>query len=107
MSSRGYSFRRGSVDTTITPHLYYGSIDISEDIAEEYWNWTRTSEHPAEGDEERDNSWASAHEHMRVLHLTNADMPRDWSSANKAIFTLTVSVNDGKTTRIVDNQIIS
>ena len=58
-----------------------------------------------------DESWDAQHTGLvtgiKTLHLTNNDMPQTWSSANKAIFTCTVSVNDGKTTRIVDNQIIS
>lgn len=108
VSSKGYSFRRGNVDTVITPHLFYGNVDITNDVAAEYWNWTRESE---SGKTVADESWDAQHTGLvtgiRTLHLTNNDMPQTWSSANKAIFTCTVSVNDGKTTRIVDNQIIS
>lgn len=108
VSSKGYSFRRGNVDTVITPHLFYGNVDITNDVAAEYWNWTRESE---SGKTVADESWDAQHAGLvtgiKNLHLTNNDMPQTWSSANKAIFTCTVSVNDGKTTRIVDNQIIS
>lgn len=108
VSSKGYSFRRGAVNTDITPHLFYGNVDITGDIAAEYWNWTRESE---SGKTVADESWDAQHTGLvtgiKALHLTNNDMPQTWSSANKAIFTCTVSVNDGKTTRIVDNQIIS
>ena len=108
VSSKGYSFRRGNVDTVITPHLFYGNVDITNDVAAEYWNWTRESE---SGKTVADESWDAQHTGLvtgiKTLHLTNNDMPQTWSSANKAIFTCTVSVNDGKTTRIVDNQIIS
>ena len=108
VSSKGYSFRRGNVDTVITPHLFYGNVDITNDVAAEYWNWTRESE---SGKAVADESWDAQHTGLvtgiKTLHLTNNDMPQTWSSANKAIFTCTVSVNDGKTTRIVDNQIIS
>lgn len=108
VSSKGYSFRRGNVDTVVTPHLFYGNVDITNDVAAEYWNWTRESE---SGKTVADESWDAQHTGLftgiKTLHLTNNDMPQTWSSANKAIFTCTVSVNDGKTTRIVDNQIIS
>lgn len=110
VSSKGYSFRRGYVDTVITPHLFYGNVDISNDdeIDAQYWNWTRSSE---SGKTTADEAWDAKHTglvtRIKTLHLTNNDMPQTWSSANKAIFTCTVSVNDGKTTRIVENQIIS
>lgn len=104
VSSKGYSFRRGGVNTTITPHLYYGNVDITEDVAAEYWTWTRESE---SGKTEQDEAWDAEHEQQKVLNLTNSDMPSTWSIGDKAIFTCTVVLNDGKTTRIVDNQIIS
>jgi len=111
VSSKGYSFRRGYVDTVITPHLFYGNVEIDADGTEidaQYWNWTRSSE---SGKTTADEAWDAKHTGLvtgiKTLHLTNNDMPQTWSSANKAIFTCTVSVNDGKTTRIVDNQIIS
>ncbi len=103
-SSRGYSFRRGAVNTTITPYLFYGNVDITDDVDEEYWLWTRESE---SGKTEQDATWDAQHTRQKVLQLSNTDMPQGWSSANKAIFTCTVTVNDGKTTRIVNNQIIS
>ena len=123
VSSKGYSFRRGAVNTDITPHLFYGNVDISgdleitEEVADEYWNWTRHEEvnetfDPQTGERiivytPQDETWNAQHQHMRLLHLSNLDMPQTWSTRNKAIFTCTVTLNDGKTTRIVDNQIIS
>lgn len=104
VSSKGYSFRRGHVDTVITPHLFYGNVDISDDVAAEFWNWTRESE---SGKTLQDETWDAQHQHMKQIHLTNLDMPATWSTQDKAIFTCTVTLNDGKTTRIVDNQIIS
>lgn len=104
VSSRGYSFRRGNVNTVITPHLFYGNVDITNDVAAEYWNWSRESE---SGKTPQDATWDAQHQHMKQITLTNNDMPATWSTQDKAIFTCTVTVNDGKTTRIVDNQIIS
>lgn len=104
VSSKGFSFRRGAVNTDITPHLFYGNVDITSDVAAEYWNWTRESE---SGKTIQDNTWDAQHQHMKNIHLSNLDMPATWSTQDKAIFTCTVTLNDGKTTRIVDNQIIS
>lgn len=103
VSSNGYSFRRGYVDTTVEPMLFFGAVEITEDIAEEYWSWTRTEEHPTAEDEVRDATWNAQHEKMKTLVLTNRDMPPTWSSANKAIFTCSVSVNDGQTKLTVSN----
>ena len=107
VSTNGNAFYQGHVSTTITPYLYYGNVDISADIAAQYWSWERTSEHPIEGDEERDSAWNNAHKGVRVLNLTNQDMPLSWGRNNKAIFTCIVSVNDGKSDVIVQNQIIA
>ena len=104
VSSKGYSFRRGAVNTDITPHLFYGNVDITSDVAAEYWNWTRESE---SGKTTQDETWDAQHQHMKEIHLSNLDMPSTWSTRDKAIFTCTVTLNDGKTTRIVYNQIIS
>lgn len=104
VSSNGYSFRRGAVDTVITPHVFYGNVDITNDIEEEFFNWSRASE---SGETEADITWDALHEGQKTLHLTNEDMPSTWASNDKAIFTLTVTVDDGQLTRVVDNQIIA
>jgi len=104
VSSKGYSFRRGGVDTVITPHLFYGNVDITDEVAAEYWSWSRESE---SGKTAADETWDAQHQGQKTLHLTDNEMPSTWSFKDKAIFTCTVVLNDGKTTRIVDNQIIS
>lgn len=104
VSSNGFSFRRGAVNTVVTPHLFYGNVDISSDVAAENWSWTRQSE---SGKTDADRTWDAQHSGVKQLYLTNQDMPDNWSSSNKAIFTLTVQVDDGKNIRIIDNQIIS
>ena len=103
-SSRGFAFRRHEVDTVITPHVFYGGIDITDDLDNEYFSWTRSSE---SGKTAADETWDAQHVGQKALHLTLNDMPATWSSANKAIFTCVATVNDGKSTRIVENQIIS
>ena len=110
VSSKGYSFRRGAVDTIITPHVFYGNVDITDEIAAEYFTWTRYEQRNEDLPNpytQADEAWNSAHEQQKTLHLTNKDMPNTWSTQNKIIFTCTVVINDGKTTRIVDNQIVS
>lgn len=109
-SSKGYSFRRGAVDTIITPHVFYGNVDITDEIAVEYFTWTRYEQRNEDLPNpytQADEAWNSAHEQQKTLHLTNNDMPNTWSTQNKIIFTCAVVINDGKTTRIVDNQIVS
>ena len=110
VSSKGYSFRRGAVDTIITPHVFYGNVDITDEIAAEYFTWTRYEQRNEDLPNpytQADEAWNTAHEQQKTLHLTNNDMPNTWSTQNKIIFTCTVVINDGKTTRIVDNQIVS
>ena len=110
VSSKGYSFRRGAVDTIITPHVFYGNVDITDEIAAEYFTWTRYEQRNEDLPNpytQADEAWNSSHEQEKTLHLTNNDMPNTWSTQNKIIFTCTVVINDGKTTRIVDNQIVS
>lgn len=76
MSSEGNAFAAGKVDTYITPSVYMGNIDISDDIAAIDWIWT----------------YELGEYNGRVLHLTNELMPANWSRANKAKFTCTAYV---------------
>lgn len=75
-SSEGNAFHAGKVDTEITPSVYLGNIDISDDIAVLDWIWT----------------YELGEYNGRVLHLTNELMPPNWSRANKAKFTCTAYV---------------
>ena len=104
LSSNGNSFRIGFVDTVITPYVYYGNTDITSDILESAFYWTRKTMN-TDGTSTADQAWNTNHR-TRVLHLTNADMPIAWSRENKAIFTCSVVINDGKSEIIIDNQVI-
>lgn len=104
VSTMGSSFYVGYVNTVLTPHLYYGNVDISADVAEQYWSWTRSTE---SGSTAADTIWNNAHKQTRVLNLTNEDMPTAWARNNKAIFTCTVVVNDGNSQVIIQNQVIA
>lgn len=105
VSSNGDKFRVGDVQTTVTPHLYIGNVDITSDISDSYWSWTRISQN-GQAATAADAVWDSNHTTTRVLSLTNDDMPVGWTRGWKTVFTCTVVVNDGRTTRIVDNQVI-
>lgn len=103
-SSNGYSFRMDFVDTDITSVVYAGNVDITGDIAAVHFNWTRNSDR---GHDAADDEWASRHRGMKNIHLSNADMPTAWGYGNRAIFTLTVDVPDGKNYIQVNNVIIA
>lgn len=104
VSTNGSAFYQGYVNTVITPHLFYGNVDISSEVDIQYWSWTRETE---SGKTDADRNWDSGHTGVKVLTLANADMPTAWGRGNKAIFTCTVAINDGKSDVIVQNQVIA
>lgn len=83
-SSNGFAFFAGHVDTTITPVVLIGNANVSNDIVEEQWSWTRTS-----GDQTADTIWNLQHVGVRVLELRNEDMGNLWSKTNPVRFTCT------------------
>ncbi|SFL00198.1 hypothetical protein SAMN05216357_11097 [Porphyromonadaceae bacterium KH3CP3RA] len=85
-SSAGYAFVRGSVETDITPIVFIGNTNVSADIVEEQWNWTRES-----GDPVSDAIWNAQHSGQRVLPLSNEDMGTQWSKTNPVRFTCTAT----------------
>lgn len=103
-SSRGMSFHRGHVDTEVTPKLMYGNVDISEDVTEQFWSWKRYTD---TGETLADKAWSAQHEGVKVLHLTNEDMPQEWNSRNRAVFEVSVTIDDGKEQIIISNYIIA
>lgn len=107
VSSNGSSFRRGYVNTVITAMLFCGNVEITDDIAAEYFSWTRTLQTPTDESKARDTTWNAQHKGMKALTLTNDDMDVFWSSSNKMIFTCTVVINDGTTKTTVSNEVIA
>jgi len=104
VSSRGYSFRANSqFSTEITPHVFFGAVDITADLEAARFTWTRQSEN---GKTQQDETWDAQHAGVKSITLTRSDMPQQWSSTNKALFTLTVAVPDGRAEIIVQNQVI-
>lgn len=103
VSSNGFSFVRGRVDTEVTPICKLGHIDISDDILAADWEWKRDSGLPVE-----DANWNIAHAtNGRKLHLTNDDMPSNWSITNKVKFSCSAFVRVGSEIYKVENQIIA
>lgn len=105
-SSKGWSFRKGFMNTVVTPFLFYGNVDITDDVPAENWYWTRELETPTDESKVRDTTWNAQHKGVKSITLTDDDMDILWSNANKQVFTCHVTVNDGKSEQIVDNQII-
>lgn len=90
-SSNGNAFYAGRVDTLITPSVYMGNIDISDDIAAIDWAWVYERGTVA----------------GRILHLTNDIIPANWSRTNKAKFTCTAYVRVGENdVQPVSNEVI-
>ena len=80
-SSAGYAFTRGNVNTDITPIVMIGNANVSADIVQEQWKWTRES-----GDPTADLVWNTEHVGVRVLLLRNEDMGVNWSKNNPVRF---------------------
>ena len=109
-STKGLTFRIGYVDTNIVPTLYFGNTTIGDDeIGAEFWSWNRsldTQEQRSQAAIDADNTWNLLHQHTKYLHLTNDDMPMDWSFAHRATFTVRVIIDDGTSQQIVSQQLI-
>ena len=92
-SSNGEQFQEGAVDTTITPRLYYGSnIEITAQIDSYNWSWKRRTS-STDGTSQADITWNGLHSGVKNLAITDEDMPEEWSSSNKAIFTCRVGIS--------------
>ncbi len=106
--SNGNSFRRNAVNTTVAPHLFYGNVEITDDIAAEFWKWERSTLNTETGEyekDEQDRVWDTQHVQTKTLRLSNNDMPIGWSLRRKAIFTCFATILDGKNTITIDNYI--
>ena len=85
-SSNGFSFFAGNVDTVITPVVMIGNTNVSADIVEEQWRWTRDSK-----DQTADAIWNIQKGTGRILHITNNDMGTNWSRTNPVRFICTAT----------------
>lgn len=90
-SSNGMSFHAGKVNTEVTPSVYLGNIDISDDIAAGDWSWRYEL-----------GSYAG-----RVLHITSELIPAGWAPGNPARFVCTAYVRVGENKVLeVQNEVI-
>lgn len=88
-STDGIMFLYGHLDTTLVATVKRGVNDISDEILDSDWTWTRET-----GDLAADRIWDSDHASCtRMLHLTNEDLP-----VAPGRFVCTVYVRDGVTT---------
>lgn len=106
-SSNGYSFRRNAAwETVITPHIFFGSLEITNYKDKvKILGWERKHEEEAGDSNTLDGVWNDNHKENEELELTQNDMSVYWSSKNKMIFTCIAEVSDGNNTIIVENQI--
>lgn len=89
-STDGIMFLYGHLDTTLVATVKRGVNDISDEILDSDWTWTRET-----GDLAADRIWDSDHASCtRMLHLTNEDLP----ASSSGRFVCTVYVRDGVTT---------
>lgn len=95
ISTGGTNFRIGQVSTTLIGKAFFGYTDITDDVPQVNFNWSRRTEAGQSAD---DITWTAHHQGFKNIQLTNNDMPIDWSWSNRAIFTLTVTVDDGRET---------
>lgn len=69
-SSNGTSFKRGKTDTYLSPILFLGQDNVTDNFEDENFIWTRQST-----DSDGDHYWNSAHENgTKNLHITNDDV---------------------------------
>lgn len=78
VSSRGWQFIRGQVNTDITAYITYSGMDITDDVMALEGlevEWLRDS-----GNIPSDNTWKPTHidGQLNTLRLTNDDMPPEW-----------------------------
>lgn len=74
-SDAGTVFRNRMTETTLRARLYKAGAEVTEQVADERFRWTRASE-----DAEGDALWNAAEHRGRTLRITGADVSR------KAVF---------------------
>ena len=89
-SSAGVVFVQGILDTILVATLFRGVNDISDEILDADWTWTRET-----SDVASDRIWDADHASCtRELHLTNEDLPAPLTHGR---FVCTAYVRDGVT----------
>lgn len=68
-SDNGTVFRNGVISTTLKAHIYENGIEITDEIPEKNFHWTRTSRDIA-----GDALWNSSNHHGRSLEISGDDV---------------------------------
>lgn len=83
-SSKGNSFINGNIDTVLTATVYKGQIDITSELQNENFVWTRVSD-----DSESDGIWNYEHRNVgNKVNITNLDLD------NKAVFNCSIEIKE-------------
>lgn len=69
LSSNGLIFSNSVINTTLTPVLYRGNDDVTDQYGDECFIWHRLSD-----DQEYDKYWDSQHAPQKQLRITNEDV---------------------------------
>lgn len=86
----------GSVHIYLEPRLLCGNIDITEQLEDTDWSWSRYTGNYGEdvdtrtaADKQSDQGWPSSHPATRIITITNDDMPPTWGSGPIVNFIVT------------------
>lgn len=106
VSSRGWQFFRGQVNTDITAYITYSGMDITDDVMALEGleiEWLRDS-----GNIPSDSSWKPTHidGQLNTLRLTNDDMPPEWGyKVRTVMFICRIFIPVGGETQKIENYV--
>lgn len=105
VSSRGWQFFRGQVNTDITACITYSGMDITDDVMALEGlevEWLRDS-----GNIPSDNTWKPTHiDELNTLRLTNDDMPPEWGyKVRTVMFICRIFIPVGGETQKIENYV--
>lgn len=106
VSSRGWQFFRGQVNTDITAYITYSGMDITDDVMALEGlevEWLRDS-----GNIPSDNTWKPVHVDgkLNTLRLTNDDMPPEWGyKVRTVMFICRIFIPVGGETQKIENYV--
>lgn len=94
----------GSVNLFLDPHLLCGNFDLTNELSDSDWSWSRYTGNYGEetdtrtpADRQADQGWPNAHwpstPQTRTIRITNDDMPPSWGSGPIVNFIITASYN--------------
>ena len=97
-SSNGLDFIASNVNTTITAFVYKGVNDITSDIQDADWEWTRITDDPVS-----DTTWGVEHANAaRSIDITLSDLGLNIHTTRQCKFTCKAYVRDNNNVRFED-----